>query len=96
MSPVLVSPDVFGEQIRRLLRQAPGFSLHLEIRLFHALFGVSPRVCAILYNDLGRARPRNGLPKHFCGPLIFLYFALKIFLKGYFQRTMTLNDLWSR
>ena len=67
-----MNPEVFLEHSRHTSRQKSNRSELTELRRFKALFGVSPLVCTVLWNKIGRSKPKKSSPTHLLWALLFL------------------------
>ena len=56
-----------------------------SLRQFRALFGVTPLVCAVVWNKVGKLQPKNSLPKY----LLWEFLLLKTYANEYAQCSLT-------
>eukprot|EP00171_Calliarthron_tuberculosum_P023605 IDg23605t1 len=69
---VRLKSEVFLSHAADILRIAPGSSGIVLLRRFMGLFGVTPEVCCVVWNQLLGKMPKGAQPHHLLWSLLFL------------------------
>eukprot|EP00171_Calliarthron_tuberculosum_P006568 IDg6568t1 len=69
---MVLSAEYFSWLAHASLKRAPGLNQCTAERRFRALYGVSPRVCATVWNLITSDLPPHASPKHLLWGLLFL------------------------
>ena len=65
-------PSSFARCASEMMRRAQESSVAIANRRFRGLFGVSPDICAAIWNKLRMLLPRGAAPAHLLWALLFL------------------------
>ena len=83
-----LSPQVFLNAAKDVIKSAAGVSLFTETQRFKSLFGISPLVCSKAWNLLRATIDDSSRPVHFLWALLFL----KTYATNKVLRALTRSD----
>ena len=59
-----LSPQVFIDHAAPVLQKVAGVRFETKLRRFKAFFGVTPLVCSISWQNMGKNLPAKSKPQH--------------------------------